>query len=140
MSELINKIIGVGWAFPPTFDPVNQTAQMVTGKADIEQSLNILFGTQPGERVLTLKYGCDLMTSLFQNISLSQKTILEDRIEKAITNFEPRIILEKVEIDITQAGEGIVYIEVDFLISRTNSRQNMVFPFFLREGTLVPRI
>lgn len=140
MPKLSNNIIGRGWAFPPAFDLINREVEMVTGKEDIEQSLRVLFSTQPGERILELGYGCDLSPSMFKNISLSQKTVLENRIKNAILFYEARIHLDEVELDITQAEEGIIFIEISYTISRVNSRHNIVFPFFIKEGTLVPRL
>lgn len=137
MSSLKDEIIGKGWSFPPTFDPINKEVKLVTGLEDIRQSLHVLFGTQPGERVLLLQYGCDLPALLFKNMSLTQKTMLENRISFAIRNFESRIILHKVAVDTSQQAEGVIFIQIDFTIDRTNNRQNMVFPFFIEEGTML---
>ena len=111
---------------------------MVTGEDSIAQSLKTLFGTQPGERVLELDYGCDLSSLLFSNISLSQKTILEDRIQQAIILFEPRVNLEGVEVDTSQIQNGKVQIFIDYTIDQSNNRSNRVFPFFIQEGNLIP--
>ena len=142
MNKLIgeDKIIGRGWSFPPSFDPITQQTNMVTGEEDIYQSLRVLFNTQPGERVLALKYGCDLSPLLFGKISLTQKTLLENKIKNAILDFESRILVNKLSIDLTQVLDGKISIQIDFTIDHTNNRQNIVFPFFLEEGTLLPSI
>lgn len=113
---------------------------MVSGEEDIMQSLHILFSTQIGERVLELNYGSDIASLLFHNISMSEKTVLESRIEQAILYFESRILLHEVEVDITRIADGIVNIQIDFTINQTNNRRNMVFPYFIKEGTLLPGI
>ena len=140
MDNISNNIIGKGWAFPPAFDQVSKEVIMVSGEEDIMQSLHILFSTQIGERVLELNYGSDIASLLFHNISMSEKTVLESRIEQAILYFESRILLHEVEVDITRIADGIVNIQIDFTINQTNNRRNMVFPYFIKEGTLLPGI
>lgn len=144
MSSSVDKagenIIGRGWAFPPAFDPHTGEVSMTSGEEDIMQSLHLLFSTQIGERVLELSYGSNLAPLLFNNISLSEKTVLESRIEQAILYYESRISLHQIEVDVTQIMDGIVRILIDFSINQTNNRLNMVFPFFIKEGTLIPGI
>ena len=111
---------------------------MTTGEEDIKQSLAVLFGTQPGERPLLLDYGCDLMTHVFRPALSSEVALLEEEIRSAVVNYEPRITLEEVEIDTSEAADGKLYIQLQFLIDTINSRHNMVFPFYAEEGTLIP--
>ncbi len=139
MDKVKNNIIGVGWGFPPAFDLQTKQVQMVTGEEDIMQSLKVLFGTRPGERVLAQTYGCDIEIAMFQNMSLSEKTLLENTIRRAITNFEVRILINTLDVDISQIINGIVHIQIDFTIKNTNSRHNIVYPYFIGEGTLVPK-
>ena len=137
MDNNKGNTIGIGWSFPPTFDVLNKTVQTVTGITDIKQSLSILFGTKPGERILLQAYGCNINVALFQNISLTEKTILENNIKNAIINYEARIDLNKVNIDTSRLRDGILYIQIDFTIRTTNSRHNMVYPYYVGEGSLI---
>lgn len=113
---------------------------MVTGLEDIKQSLHVLFSTQPGERVLNLDYGLDLPNMLFQNLSRTQQTMIEQLIKEAIEDYEPRIVLQKTSIDTSQKAEGKVFIQLDFMILKVNTRYNVVYPFFMEEGTLLSGI
>lgn len=139
MAKKSKNIIGRGWAFPPSFDLHTKRVQTVTGLEDIKQSLDILFGTRPGERVLEQSYGCEINNTLFQNITLSEKTILEKNIKDAILHFEARIIVDKVVVDISQALDGVIHIQIAFTIDQTNDRHNIVYPFFINEGTLITK-
>ena len=139
MANEEDKIIGTGWAFPPRFDRNTGSAVMVTGDEDIQQSLRILFGTHQGERILKREYGCDLTAELFQNMNLTQKTDLEQRIRNAVLHYEARIKVNEIDVDVSDALDGILRIQIDYTIATTNSRRNIVFPYFLAEGTLVPK-
>ena len=65
MNKSFNSFLGTGWAFPPTFDPVSGTVELVSGEKDINESLNILLSTSIGERVMQPKYGCNMQDYLF---------------------------------------------------------------------------
>ncbi|MFK8104757.1 MAG: GPW/gp25 family protein [Saprospiraceae bacterium] len=135
-----DEFIGKGWSFPPSFNATTNSVQMVEGEEDIRQSLQILFGTRRGERILEQKYGCDLSLSIFQNITTTEQTVLLRKLRYAIINFESRIVLNDLSLDLTQLIDGILHIQLDFTIDHINSRRNIVFPFFIKEGTLIPKI
>jgi len=126
--------LGTGWAFPPAFIK-DKGIDMAGEEEDISQSLNILFSTTPGERVFNYDYGCHIHKWVFDEINLSTKTLISDAIRQAIRLFEPRIRIENIDIDTRDIGDGILWITMDYLILQVNSRRNMVFPFYFREGT-----
>lgn len=131
-------MIGRGWKFPPSFDPVSNQAVMVTGEQDILESLQVLFGTQVGERVLELDYGTDLSSLLFERLPLTEKAVLENSVRQAILIYESRIVLHELKIDDSDITNGVLRIFLDITFEPTNNRRNIVFPFFIEEGTLIP--
>jgi uncharacterized protein len=130
--------LGKGWAFPPSFDREEQTVTMATAEEDIRQSLYILLYTIPGERVMLPDYGCFLHNHVFDLMGETLITHLKGLIEHAILFFEPRVVLEEIAITIADSGTGRLEIVIDYRIIQTNTRNNMVIPFYLKEGTLVP--
>jgi phage baseplate assembly protein W len=127
--------LGTGWSFPPVFDKVTGTVQLVSDVEDIAQSLQILLSTTPGERVMQPGFGCNLDVMLFEPITTTLIAYIKDMIETAILYFEPRIELDAVQINTLQVGEGLVLIELQYTILSTNSRYNLVYPFYLEEGS-----
>jgi uncharacterized protein len=127
--------IGRGWSFPPYFNQVNGSVDMLEQEADIASSLEILLGTVRGERVMLPQYGCNLDELIFENLDTRMKTLMTDKIESAILYHEPRIELEKVSLDDSRELEGIVLIEIVYRVKTTNSRFNFVYPFYKLEGT-----
>ncbi|MBB1487166.1 GPW/gp25 family protein [Oceanospirillum sediminis] len=136
MSE-DNAFLGTGWSFPPEFRADTGDVLMVSDKQDIEQSLTILLSTRPGERVMQPDYGCGIQTMVFAELNLATITEIRALIEQAILYFEPRIELEKVSVDATDTLNGRLLILLEYTIITTNRRSNMVYPFFIMEGTLV---
>lgn len=129
--------LGRGWAFPPAFDGATGEAALVTEDEDIRQSLRILFDTRPGERVMHPTYGCRIHDYLFDPMNAATLRAMEAAIEQAILFFEPRITLQQAKVHITDAAEGRLAIDVTYTVRQTNARSNIVFPFYIDEGTLI---
>jgi phage baseplate assembly protein W len=104
--ESTKSFLGRGWAFPPEFQQETQAVKMLEDEADIENSLEILLSTRPGERIMLPDYGCNLDELLFKPLDLTLKTIVTDRIKTAILYHEPRIDVRKIKIDPAGENEG----------------------------------
>lgn len=129
------QFLGRGWSFPPTFDRQIRDVVLVSEELDIKQSLQILLGTRPGERVMLPNYGCNLDIMLFEPITTTLITVTKDIIKTAILYHEPRIEVQYLNINTSQLHNGLVIIEIDYLVRSTNSRFNLVYPFYLEEGS-----
>lgn len=129
--------LGRGWQFPLRIDPATGEAAMAAGGVDIIESLRILFATRPGERIMQPEYGCRLFDLVFDPIGDNTDAAIETAIREAVLFFEHRITLEEVEIDSSDWPEGLLKIRLVYVVNQTNSRSNIVFPFYETEGTLV---
>jgi len=130
-----SDFLGVGWGFPPAFDPHSKGAVLVAAEEDIGESLRILMHTSPGERVMQPAYGCDLRHLVFEVINQSTLTDIKDTIDRAVRFFEPRVILDTVTIDDSDWVDGVLRVGLSYTIIATNTRNNLVFPLYLLEGT-----
>lgn len=132
------SLLGTGWGFPPTFSAATKTVRMISDEEDIRSSLSILLTTRVGERVMQPKYGCDLHDKVFEPLDVGLRADIKDLVETAILYFEPRILLRDVVLE-DRPEEGLVEITVDYVVKATNNRSNFVYPYYLREGTELPR-
>ena len=132
------SFLGTGWGFPPRFDLESGKVAMVSDDDDIRESLRILFSTNPGERVMRPTFGCGLKSRVFDSISVSMATEIKDLVERAILFCEPRITLEDVSVKAEDVLGGLILINVSYTIRTTNTRSNMVYPFYIFEATNVP--
>ena len=131
----VKTFLGRGWGFPPEFHRQDRQVRMVSEDEDIQESLKILLSTRPGERVMQPTYGCGIHSMVFESINESTITDIKDRIQRSILFFETRIDVNNIAIDTAHQGDGALHILVDYTIRTTNSRSNMVYPFYLKEGT-----
>ena len=127
--------LGKGWSFPPTFQNGGFGVTTVSEEADVKQSLEIILATTPGERVMRPDFGCNMRDMVFEPLNTTVITYMRDQIEKAILYHEHRIDLKRVALNTANALDGVVLIEIDYVIRSTNSRQNYVYPYYINEGT-----
>ncbi|WOD42838.1 GPW/gp25 family protein [Hwangdonia lutea] len=129
------SFLGTGWSFPPEFDRSKKTVVMTSDELDIKKSLEILLATRLGERIMQPTYGCNLEELMFKSLNVTLKTFVIDLIKTAILYHEPRIDVENIDIDPTNELQGELLIEIDYRVRATNSRANLVYPFYKAEGT-----
>ena len=131
------SFLGRGWSFPPRFDPVKGSINMVQREQDIIESLRILFLTRKGERVMHPDYGCSLHDLVFEPMDSHTTNAIRQAIRQAILFYEARIDLIEVVVETEDWLEGRLSVNLVYTIRATNSRHNVVFPFYFGEGTLL---
>ncbi len=128
------SFLGIGWSFPPKFNIDTGSVELTADEEDIQASLKILLGTTAGERLMHPKYGLNLQELLFEPMNTTMQTLLKDRLKTAILVYEPRINLLSLELDTAKLFEGCLNLILSYEIRATNSRFNLVYPFYLNDG------
>lgn len=124
--------LGRGWAFPVR--PVNGRLQLAAEEEDIEQAIEIVLRSAPGERVMLPAFGAGLQQFLFAPNSAVTHRRVEQVVQDALLSFEPRVTVERVSARAAAELAGLMEIEIDYVVRRTNSAFNRVFPFYLTEA------
>jgi hypothetical protein len=135
MNDATKNFMGTGWKFPIEFKKTLGTVVMLSGEDDIRNSLEVLFATRVGERIMHASYGSALDSFLFMPINRSTITYMKAIISDEILFNEPRIILNDIEINRSPTEDGKLDIIFDYSISQTNNRYNFVYPFYISEAT-----
>ena len=117
------------WLGKDTTFPINGAFKPQEGVSEVNQCIQLLVATVPGERVMRPEYGCRLYTRVWDNIDEVASQGLSD-IREAITNFEPRVDLISVNSRIFR-DEGRVLFAIEYRIKDENTVENLVFPFRL---------
>lgn len=129
-----NSFLGRGWKFPPTFTEDSYTVELVEDETDIKESIIIILNTIIGERVMRPDFGANLEDLLFEKINITTLNMIVNRMKRAFMYHESRI--EVHDIDMTpNAVEGIIQIIVKYTVRATNTRTNLVYPFYISEAT-----
>ncbi|MXS82895.1 GPW/gp25 family protein [Nitrosomonas oligotropha] len=133
------SFLGTGWGFPPEFGHYG-SMRTVSAEEDIHESLYVLLSTNPGERVMQPTYGCGLKSQVFEEINETAVTVMVDLIKRAILFFEPRVVVENIRVDSGNSEDilnGLIKIDITYIVRTTNNRHNIVYPFYFTEGTNV---
>jgi phage baseplate assembly protein W len=128
-----SAFLGRGWSFPPIFSKFEKEVMMLEAEEDIRSSIEIILSTEMGERVLVPGFGWKRNLWLFESMGTTTATVMQTEIETALLVFEPRINLNEVRLLPGAKEEGKVNILVDYTVRSTNTRYNLVFPFYLTE-------
>lgn len=137
MAQQDSAFVGTGWSFPPRFRGGGDEVELVSGVEDIRQSLEILLSTRMGERIMREDFGSSLEDYLFEEIDQGLLNDIRSTVSDALIFHEPRIMLEEVEISDSQETKGLLLISVTYTVRTTNSRYNLVYPYYLQEATHV---
>lgn len=79
-------------------------------------------------------FGCGLERFAFESLSQSMIRSVRALISDAILYFEPRIALESVDCAPDPDQPGLLLISVDYRVRATNSRFNLVYPYYLDQA------
>jgi phage baseplate assembly protein W len=126
--------LGRGWAFPVAPGTAGDVAQ-AAGDEDVHQAVRIVLGTDLGERVMRPEFGSGLRALLFEPLTATTRALVEHRVKEALIRWEPRIDVLGVRVALRTGAEAAVLVEVDYRVRATNTFYNLVYPFYLLEGT-----
>lgn len=127
------NFLGAGWKYPVRTGADSKIA-LSQYEEDIKEAIWIILGTAKGERVMRPDFGCGIHDLVFAPINTATINLIENSVREALTLWEPRIELTKLEFSTEQAHEGKLLISIDYQVRTTNNRFNLVYPFYLKEG------
>lgn len=119
--------------FPPEVDPATGRFVTVSGNRAVKESLYIILMTQTTERITRPGFGSDIMSYTFMDTGSTMISIFRRNITETILAQEPRISDVDVRVEYNE-GQNAMIISIDYLVASTNTRDNLVFPFYLDRG------
>ncbi|HEU4593525.1 MAG TPA: GPW/gp25 family protein [Pyrinomonadaceae bacterium] len=132
---MTRSFLGRGWKFPVGVDPATGRIAMSEHEQDIREAIRIILATALGERVMRPDFGCGIHELVFSTISRATTGLFESRVREAIMKWEARVELVQFDISTRDAAKGKLEIQMTCRVRDTNNEFNLVFPFYLTEGT-----
>jgi len=126
--------LGVGWSFPPQLE-VTGTPLLIPYEEDIRQSIMIIMGTEPGERIMRPDFGAGLNRFVFEPLNTTTMALVQTRVQEALVDWEPRIEVVNVNVTADVNERNMLLINTSYRIRATNTLHNLVYPFYLQEAT-----
>lgn len=126
------EFLGKGWRFPVA---VNLTGGISTSayEENVRESIFIILGTAPGERLNRPEFGCRVHDLMFAPNNYVTAALAEHYCEEALLKFEPRIRNVEVKAAPNRQEANRLDVRISYMVGDTNNQRNLVYPFYLRE-------
>ncbi|MGI9303719.1 MAG: GPW/gp25 family protein [Gammaproteobacteria bacterium] len=127
---MATDFLGSGWQFPVGLDK-NGHVKVAHADDNIRQSIWTILGTSPGERVMRPEFGCGIHDLVFgvNNAGLAGR--VAEAVRDALVTWEHRIDVLDVSAIPDPGKPNLLLIEINYQVRSTNSRFNLVYPFYL---------
>jgi uncharacterized protein len=124
-------LVGKGWTFPPHIDGRGGIS-LSADTSEIEQSINVILGTGPGQRVMRPDFGCKIHDLAFAPINAHTLGLVQRYVEEAIGWWEPRVDLVDVVVttDPSMRAAGKLLINIRYRVKDTEDERSLVYPFY----------
>lgn len=130
-----NDFWGKGLKFPVSVNNVTGRFEMSSDEEDIKESIYIILMTQKGERLLMPNFGSKINNYVFEVMNETNLTLMANNIKSAIQTYEKRIGNVNVNVEMDKLNKGKLIFDISYIVNKTNEVGNMVFPFYLQEGS-----
>jgi len=130
---MTTAFLGIGWKFPVGLD-VNGKIALSEYEQAIREAIQIILLTAKGERVMRPDFGSGLYEFVFATIDATTLGSIQATVQDALIQWEPRIQVLAVDVAPDPGEIGKLFINIDYRVRATNTKFNLVFPFYLKEG------
>jgi phage baseplate assembly protein W len=130
---MTSDFLGVGVSFPVALDADGQI-ELALYEESIRQAIWIILGTAPGERVMRPDFGCGIHDLVFAVNSAGTAGRVASLVRRALLRWEPRVDVLDVDAAADPIQPNLLLIKIDYQVRTTNSRFNLVYPFYLQRS------
>ena len=100
----------------------------------IRQSILIILGTAPGERVMRPSFGCNIHDLVYAPNNLNTASLAAHFCIEALGKWEPRIEEVEAHADSCEDDPNRLDINIKYKVRATNTSRNLVYPFYIRRS------
>ena len=120
------KLFGRGISFPPRLGPDGRMAWS-EGETNIREAIQLILLTEQRERLRLPEFGGNLGLFLFEPNTVTTRHMIQDRITKALAQWEPRILVQSVDVepDPTDPQAAIATITYKLVATQTRERVSL---------------
>ena len=126
------EYLGTGWRYPVQLE--DGEIALSRYAEDVREAIWIILSTAPGERVMRPDFGCGIHEYVFAPSNAQTTGLVRFEVEEALTRWEPRIELDEVQVLPSPEDPARLLISIDYRVRATDSRFNLVYPFYLQRG------
>jgi phage baseplate assembly protein W len=125
--------LGKGWKYPVEVDRGGGIAMSELDES-IRQSIHVILGTAPGERVMRPNFGCGIHDLVYAPNNLNTASLAAHFCIEALGKWEPRIEEVEAHADPSDDDPNRLDIAIKYKVRSTNTSRNLVYPFYIRRS------
>lgn len=133
---MAREYLGTGIKYPLQLDRKGEL-MLSSEDENIQESILIILGTAIGERLMRPVFGCRIHELVFAPNNAGTAGLARFYVEDALIRWEPRIKLERIEVEPDEKDPALLLISVNYQVRATDSQANLVYPFYLTRGGVV---
>jgi phage baseplate assembly protein W len=127
------NFLGKGWKYPVEVDRAGGIAMSELDES-IRQSILIILGTAPGERVMRPNFGCNIHDLVYAPNNLNTASLAAHFCVDALGKWEPRIDEVEAHAEPSDDDNNRLDISIKYKVRATNTSRNLVYPFYIRRS------
>lgn len=109
----------IGWPLLPQPDAQGQLHYAPSLNDSVRASMRVILSTRPGELLFHPDFGAGLEEFLDQPDSLSLRREIHDRVQESLARWEPRVAVDRVNVDASTEQPSRLRIEIAYRLVRT---------------------
>jgi phage baseplate assembly protein W len=114
-----------GFSIPFRIDPATRGIAMQSGDEKLKENIIHILLTRIGERAMRRTYGGGVHDMVHDPNNDALRALAQHQIAQAISQWEPRVLLQNTEI--TQE-DGQLLIRIRYVVRRTNQAESVSLP------------
>ncbi len=111
----------IGWPLMPVPDAHGEL-HFPTLEESVRQQIQVILRTRPGEQLMRPIYGAGLENFLHEQNTITTRRRIQDAITDALASWEPRINVNRVEVNEVPDEPARLRVEISYQLKRTGAQ------------------
>jgi phage baseplate assembly protein W len=124
MANLTIPTLPINWPLLPVPDE-NGRMGYPTLEGSVRDSIKVILTTRPGEQLMRPQFGAGLQNFLNEPNTLTTRRRINDAISDSIQQWEPRVLLDRLDVMEVPDFPSQVHIDLVYRIRRTGLVQRL---------------
>ncbi len=131
----MTEFLGRGWKFPVRINGRGGLSWS-EGEESIAEAIWIILGTPKRTRISEPEFGCGIHDLVFAPGNPNTLALVRREVQQALTRWEPRIDVLDVRAVSHPEEPNLLDVTVDYRVRANNAMHNLVYPFYINEGSV----
>ena len=105
-----------------------------TPDASVRQTIRAILSTRPGEQLMRPDFGAGLSELIHEPNTITTRRRIRDRVGEAISRWEPRVTVDRVDVLEVPSSPAAVRVEVVYRLRRSGALQQLGMTMELTGG------